>query len=104
MTVRALDFRSSQRAQARPLVWWITYSAPLVSAAVAFIWILNTQLLRLNSVSAPSWDLGQTQQLLLSLANGYGWTSSFQYWHNFLGIHLEPSLLPIPAVQRNSAR
>ncbi len=100
MTVRALDLASSQRARARPLVWWITYTAPLVTAAVAFIWILNTQLLRLYSVSAPSWDLGQTQQLLWSLANGYGWTSSFEYGHNFLGIHLEPILLPIAAVER----
>src|SRR6266852_3592998 len=100
MTVRALDLASSQRARARPLVWWITYTAPLVTAAVAFIWILNTQLLRLYSVSAPSWDLGQTQQLLWSLAYGYGWTSSFEYGHNFLGIHLEPILLPIAAVER----
>src|SRR5260370_3964890 len=100
MTVRTLDLASSQRARARPLVWWITYPAPLVTAAVAFIWILNTQHLRLYSVSAPSWDLGQTQQLLWSLANGYGWTSSFEYGHNFLGIHLEPVLLPIAAVER----
>src|SRR6266446_4324359 len=100
MTVRALDLASSQRARARPLVWWITYTAPLVTAAVAFIWILNTQLLRLYSVSAPSWDLGQTQQLLWSLANGYGWTSSFEYGHNCLGIPLEPILLPIAAVER----
>lgn len=81
-------------------MWWITYTAPLVTAAVAFIWILNTQLLRLYSVSAPAWDLGQTQQLLWSLANGHGWTSSFEYGHNFLGIHLEPILLPIAAVER----
>src|SRR5260370_35855807 len=100
MTVGVVLLASSQRARARPLVWGITYTAPLVSAAVAFIWILNTQLLRLYSVSAPSWDLGQTQQLLWSLANGYGWTSSFEYGHNFLGIHLEPVLLPIAAVER----
>src|SRR6266704_2201707 len=96
----ALDLASSQRARARPLVSWITYTAPLVTAALAFIWILNTQLSRLYSVSAPSWDLGQTQQLLWSLTNGYGWTSSFEYGHNFLGIHLEPILLPIAAVER----
>src|SRR5258707_7476939 len=100
MTVGAVLLASSQRARARPLAWWITYAAPLVTGAVAFIWILNTQLLRLYSVSAPSWDLGQTQQLLWSLANGYGWTSSFEYGHNFLGIHLEPILLPIAAVER----
>jgi len=100
MTVRALDLRSSKREQAHPLAWWITSAAPLVTAVVAFIWILNAQLLRLYSVSAPSWDLGQTQQLLWSLANGHGWTSSFEYGHNFLGIHLEPILLPIAAVER----
>src|SRR5713101_2624246 len=100
MTVGAVLLASSQRARARPLAWWITYAAPLVTAVVAFIWILNTQLLRLYSVSAPSWDLGQTQQLLWSLATGYGWTSSFEYGHNFLGIHLEPILLPIAAVER----
>src|SRR5258708_38075284 len=100
MTVRALELGSSQRARARPLVWWITYTAPLVSAAVAFIWILNTQLLRLNSVSAPSWDLGQTQQLLWSLANRYGWTSSFEYGHNSLCLPRAPSLLPIAAAER----
>src|SRR5260370_15103055 len=100
MTVGAVLLASSQRARARPLVWCITYSAPLVVAAVAFVWILNTQLLRLNSVSAPSWDLGQTQQLLWRLANGDGWTSSFEYGHNFLGIHLEPILLPIASVER----
>src|SRR6266404_1676577 len=100
MTVGAVRLGTSQREGTLPLAWWITSAAPLVAAAVAFIWILNTQLLRLYSVSAPSWDLGQTQQLLWSLANGYGWTSSFEYGHNFLGIHLEPILLPIAAVER----
>src|SRR5260370_40166973 len=100
MTVGAVLLASSQRARARPLVWGITYTAPLVSAAVAFIWLLNTQLSRLYSVSAPSWDLGQTQQLLWGLANGDGWASSFEYRHNFLGIHLETVLLPIAAVER----
>src|SRR6267378_6488523 len=60
---------------------------------------LDSQLVRLYSVSAPSWDLGQTQQLLWSLANGHGWSSSFEYGHNFIGIHLEPILLPIAAIE-----
>lgn len=78
----------------------MTITLPMAAAAVAFVWILNSQLLRLFSISAPSWDLGQTQQLLWSLANGYGWTSSFEYGHNFVGIHLEPILLLIAAVER----
>jgi uncharacterized membrane protein len=74
-------------------------TAPLAAAAIAFVWILNAQLLRLFSVSAPSWDLGFHQQILWSLANGHGWTSSFEYGHNFVGIHLEPILLPIAAIE-----
>lgn len=99
MTIGALHIQSARREKAQPLAWWITTAAPLATAAVAFTWFLSTQLNRLNSISAPSWDLGQTQQLLWSLANGYGWTSSFEYGHNFLGIHLEPILLPIALVE-----
>jgi uncharacterized membrane protein len=99
MTV-AVRLGSARREKTQPLIWWATYSAPLVAAGAGFVWILNTQLLRLYSVSAPSWDLGQTQQLLWSLGNGRGWTSSFEYGHNFLGIHLEPILLAVAAVDR----
>src|SRR5437899_10320632 len=100
MAATALRLRSSERLRSRKLEWWVITFAPLAASAIAFVWILDSQLLRLYSVSAPSWDLGQTQQLLWSLANGYGWTSSFEYGHNFLGIHLEPILLPIAAVER----
>ena len=99
MVATALRLRRTDARQAQTLQWLVTTSAPLAAAAIAFVWILNSQLLRLFSVSAPSWDLGQTQQLLWSLANGYGWTSSFEYGHNFVGIHLEPILLPIAAVE-----
>src|ERR1700680_5105190 len=99
MVATALRLRRTDARQAQTLQWLVTTSAPLAAAAIAFVWILNSQLLRLLSVSAPSWDLGQTQQLLWSLANGYGWTSSFEYGHNFVGIHLEPILLPIAAVE-----
>jgi uncharacterized membrane protein len=84
----------------RTLERWTSVAAPPAAAAIAFVWILNTQLLRLFSVSAPAWDLGQTQQLLWSLSTGHGWTSSFEYGHNFVGIHLEPILLFIAGVER----
>jgi uncharacterized membrane protein len=99
MVATALRLRRTEWRRAQTLQWLITNTAPVAAAAVAFVWILNSQLLRLFSVSAPSWDLGQTQQLLWSLANGYGWTSSFEYGHNFVGIHLEPILLPIALVE-----
>src|SRR4029077_19666166 len=100
MAATALRLRRTERLGSRTLEWWLATVAPLAAAALAFIWILDSQLVRLYAVSAPSWALGQTQQLLWSLANGYGWTSSFEYGHNFLGIHPEPSLLPIAAVER----
>ncbi|HEV3073295.1 MAG TPA: DUF2079 domain-containing protein, partial [Thermoanaerobaculia bacterium] len=70
------------------------------SSLAAFVWILRTQLLRLDGLTAPSWDLGQTQQLLWSLAGGHGWASSFEYGHNFLGLHMEPILLLVAAFER----
>src|SRR5467141_2021195 len=100
MAATALRLRRTERLRSRKLEWWVITCGPLAVSAIAFVWILDSQLLRLYSVSAPSWDLGQTQQLLWSLANGYGWTSSFEYGHNFLGIHLEPIRLPIAAVER----
>jgi uncharacterized membrane protein len=100
MAATALRLRRTERLRSRKLEWWVITFAPLAASAIAFVWILDSQLLRLNSVSAPSWDLGQTQQLLWSLANGYGWTSSFEYGHNFVGIHLEPILLVIAGVER----
>jgi uncharacterized membrane protein len=99
MAATALRLRRTERLGSRTLEWWIATIAPLTAAALAFIWILDSQLLRLYSVTAPTWDLGQTQQLLWSLANGYGWTSSFEYGHNFVGIHLEPILLVIAGVE-----
>src|SRR4029077_1025169 len=99
MAATALRLRRTERLGSRTLEWWLATVAPLAAAALAFIWILDSQLVRLYAVSAPSWALGQTQQLLWSLANGYGWTSSFEYGHNFIGIHLEPILLAIAGVE-----
>jgi uncharacterized membrane protein len=72
----------------------------LISALVAFAWILDTQLRRLYGLTAPSWDLGQDQQIIWSLANGHGWATSYQNGENFLGQHLELIFLPIAALER----
>jgi uncharacterized membrane protein len=71
-----------------------------MSSLLAFAWILHAQLQRLYGLTAPVWDLGQGQQLIWSLANGHGWTSSFELGHNFLGVHIELVFLPIAAVER----
>ncbi|MDQ2943301.1 MAG: DUF2079 domain-containing protein [Candidatus Dormibacteraeota bacterium] len=70
-----------------------------LSALVAFTWILHAQLQRLYGLAAPVWDLGQSQQLVWSLASGHGWSSSYEYGKNFLGIHLELVFLPIAGVE-----
>ena len=88
-----------RRTRFRTVEWWAGVAVPLFAAAIAFVWILDTQLLRLYSLTAPSWDLGQGQQLIWSLANGHGWASSYEFGENFLGIHLELILLPIAAVE-----
>jgi uncharacterized membrane protein len=86
------------RISAASIVW--PAIALSVSPLVAFAWILHTQLQRLYGLTAPVWDLGQSQQLLWSLAGGHGWASSFEEGHNFLGVHLELVLLPIAGVER----
>ncbi len=62
-------------------------------------WILHTQLQRLYGLTAPGWDLGQTQQVLWSVAGGHGWMSSYEHGKDFLGLHVEPILLAVAAVE-----
>jgi uncharacterized membrane protein len=81
-----------------PAAWAALALVP--ASALAFAWILHTQLQRLYGLTAPSWDLGQGQQVLWSLASGHGWASSFEGGHNFLGVHMELIFLPIAAVER----
>ena len=86
------------RAAVRSTVWAVAVLG--ASSLTAFTWILHTQLLRLGGLTAPGWDLGQTQQLLWSISTGRGWASSFEYGHNFLGLHMEPVLLAVAGVER----
>jgi uncharacterized membrane protein len=108
VNVGAKDVRTSSLATVEPLAparikgastSWAVLTLGL-SSVVAFVWILHTQLQRLYGLTAPVWDLGQGQQLIWSLANGHGWTSSFELGHNFLGVHIELVFLPIAAVER----
>src|SRR4030088_3666540 len=94
----ALALRPAEGWRSLTLGWWIAAIAPLAAAAVAFVLILDAQLLRLFSVSAPSWDLGFHQQLLWSLANGHGWARSFQQGNNIIDTQIKPILQPIPAL------
>lgn len=74
--------------------------AVALSGLVSFAWILDTQLRRLFGLTAQSWDLGQDQQIIWSLAQGHGWGSSYQNGENFLGQHLELIFVPIALVEK----
>jgi uncharacterized membrane protein len=93
---------SKPAGQTRAAVGSTVWAAAVLGASslTAFAWILHQQLLRLDGLTAPGWDLGQTQQLLWSIASGRGWASSFEYGHNFLGLHMEPILLLVAGVER----
>ena len=67
---------------------------------MAFAWILHSQLQRLYGLTAPAWDLGQSQQVIWSVASGRGWASSYENGRNFLGIHLELVFLPVAGLER----
>src|SRR4029077_16748341 len=82
----------------RSTVW--TAAVLGASSLTAFTWILHTQLLRLDGLTAPGWDLGQTQQLLWSVSTGPVWGISFESGHIFLGLHMGPWLLAVAAVER----
>ena len=71
-----------------------------LSSVVAFAWILDTQLERLYGLTAPAWDLGQSQQVIWSVASGNGWASAYENGRNFLGIHLELVFLPLAWLER----
>jgi uncharacterized membrane protein len=94
----AVEPAGQTRAAVRSTVWAVAVLG--TSSLTAFAWILHSQLLRLDGLTAPGWDLGQTQQLLWSISTGRGWASSFEYGHNFLGLHMEPVLLLVAGVER----
>jgi uncharacterized membrane protein len=79
-------------------VW--TAIALSASAVLAFAWILHSQLERLYGLTAPVWDLGQSQQVIWTVSSGHGWASSYENGRNFLGIHLELVFLPIAFLER----
>ncbi|GAC1510305.1 MAG: hypothetical protein NVS1B3_12890 [Candidatus Dormibacteraceae bacterium] len=84
---------------ARPVAWWIFPTVPLVSAAIAFAWILRGELLRMYGMTAPAWDLAYDQQVIWTISIGQGFYSSFAR-ANFLGIHFELIFVVIAAVEK----
>jgi uncharacterized membrane protein len=83
----------------RPVAWWIFPTVPLVSAAIAFAWILREELMRLYGMTGSAWDFAYDQQVIWNISVGQGFYSSFAR-ANFLGIHFELIFVFIAAVER----
>ena len=79
---------------------WDWGLAAATSASIAgFAWILSTQLRLMNSLSAPAWDLAYDHNVIWNTAQGRWFETSFAT-RNFLGIHFEPIMALIAAVER----
>src|SRR5258708_17037160 len=85
--------------EARPVAWWIFPTIPLVSAAIAFAWILHNELLRLYGMTSSAWDLAYDQQVIWNISVGQGFYSSFAR-ANFLGIHFELIFVVLAAIEK----
>jgi uncharacterized membrane protein len=83
----------------RPVAWWIFPTVPLLSAAIAFAWILRGELMRLYGMTGSAWDLAYDQQVIWNISVGQGFYSSFAR-ANFLGIHFELIFVLIAAVEK----
>jgi hypothetical protein len=83
----------------RPVAWWIFPTVPLVSAAIAFAWILRGELMRLYGMTGSAWDFAYDQQVIWNISVGQGFYSSFAR-ANFLGIHFELIFVLLAAVEK----
>src|SRR5207249_7754107 len=99
MTVDALRMAGAQRDRVVSEAWWVFPAVPLLTAAVAFAWILRAELQRAYGLTALGWDLAYDQQVVWEITQGHGFYSSFAR-ANFLGIHLEPIFLVLAAVEK----
>src|SRR5436190_7514790 len=99
MTVEALRMAGAQRDRVVSEAWWVFPAVPLLTAAVAFAWILRAELQRVYGMTALGWDLAYNQQIVWEITQGHGFYSSFAR-ANFLGIHLEPIFVVLAAVEK----
>ena len=88
-----------ERAEPRPVAWWIFPTVPLAAAALAFTWTLHGELVRLYGLTGSAWDFGYDQQIIWNISVGQGFYSSFAR-ANFLGIHFELIFVVLAAVEK----
>jgi len=99
MSVEAIGVAEADRDDSRPVAWWIFPTVPVVAAAIAFAWTLQAELMRMYGMTSPAWDLAYDQQIVWNISVGQGFYSSFAR-ANFLGIHFEPILVVLAAVEK----
>ena len=99
MTVDAMRMTGQERAESRPVAWWIFPTVPLAAAALAFTWTLRGELMRLYGLTGSAWDFGYDQQIIWNISVGQGFYSSFAR-ANFLGIHFELIFVVLAAVEK----
>jgi uncharacterized membrane protein len=81
-----------------PSARWLI-AVPLLAAAIAFAWILYTELVRLYGMTASAWDVAINQHVIWNVSTGQGFYTSFQH-ANFLGIHFELIFVVLAAVEK----
>jgi uncharacterized membrane protein len=99
VTVEAMHMTGQERAEPRPVAWWIFPTVPLAAAALAFTWTLHGELVRLYGLTGSAWDFGYDQQIIWNISVGQGFYSSFAR-ANFLGIHFELIFVVLAAVEK----
>ncbi|TAN31843.1 DUF2079 domain-containing protein [bacterium] len=99
MRIDAMQMSGKSLDQARPVAWWIFPTLPLLAAAIAFTWTLHGQLQRMYGMTGSAWYLAYDQQVVWSISAGQGFYSSFAR-ADLLGLHLEPILVVLAAVEK----
>jgi len=98
MTAEAVATRTLPRALHLELPSWIFPSIPIAAAILGFAWTFHGTLQRLNGMASPAWDFAYDQQVVYNTWHGLGFYTSFAR-ANFLGIHFEPVLFLLGAIE-----
>jgi len=88
----------SVRVAPRTNTTWLILPV-LLAAAIAFAWILCTELIRLYGMTASAWDVAINQHVIWNISTGQGPYTSFQR-ANFFGIHFELIFVVLAAVEK----
>ncbi len=98
MSAEAVAARPATRDEGVALPSWIFPAIPVLAGVIAFTWMLQVSLERLNGMASPAWDFAYDQQVVYNIFHGHGFYSSFAR-ADFLGVHFELILAVLGAVE-----